>query len=293
MTIEEIKAGVEKDPALKTALLSSFKDEFIKGATAEGLIIRTKADDQAFLDNHVKTVVDGKVATELQAKVDAEFSKAMNKIDEEIKTITGIEKQPNEKTTAYAKRAIAEKQKDPVTAAKVTELEGLIASTKKEYEDKLAAAEKDLFDREVKHQVTAFTGSMNIAIPAHIKTDVDKQAYVSQQRAMIEQGFLGTVTPKKDNEGNITFYEGDKPLLNTKDGKPKNAGDIISEKFAHWFIPKGQEGRGTGAASEGGTGAFKSADDVHKYLASQGKEAGSEEYFKEFEKLVTENKIAV
>lgn len=301
MTIEEVKKAAETSPELKTAIVSSFKDDFVKGATAEGLVVRTKEEDQSYLDNHVKTVVDEKVSKELQTKVDAEFSKALSKIDEEIKSITGIEKNASEKTTAYAKRALAEiksKGGDPVTKEKVTELEKLLSSTKEDYEKKLKDSEEKIFSKEIEFQVDADLSTRTIAIPSHLKTDAEKQAYVKEEKEMLKQRFLTSVKPKRDNEGNIVYYDGDKPLMSTKDGKPLKAGDIIGEKFSTRFVPQSQQQTGTGFGQDGngngtGGGAFKSKEDIHKHLAAQGIEAGTKAYYNEFEKLATENKLTV
>lgn len=295
MNLTEIKEAAEKQPDLKKEILSSFKDEFIKGVEAEGMIVRTKEQDQTFLDNHVKTVVDAKVAKELQPAVDAEFSKMMSRIDTEIQQITAIEKTAGEKTTAYAKRALSEKHKtaDPVTKEKIAELENLLSTTKADYEKKLSDAEAKSFTQNIQFQVDADLDKRSFAVPAHLKTDEEKQAFINQQKALLRQGFLSGVTPKKDNEGNIVFYDGDKPLMNIKDGKPKNASDIINEKYSPWFIPEGHKATGTGGGQGGGTGGFKSKDDIHKHLAAQGVDVKSPAYMEQFEKLTADNKISV
>lgn len=295
MNLTEIKEAAEKQPELKKEILSSFKSDFIKGVEAEGMVVRTKDQDQTFLDNHVKTVVDAKVAEKVQPMVDSEFSKMMSKIDDQIKEITGIDKVAGEKTTAFAKRAIEAKQKngDPVTTEKVKELENLLKSTKEDYEKKLTDAETKSFSQSIQFQVDADLDKRSFAVPAHLKTDEEKQGFINQQKALLKQGFLSGVTPKKDNEGNIVFHDGDKPLLNTKDGKPKSASDIIAEKYSPWFIPEGHKVTGTGGGQGGGTGGFKSSDDVHKYLAAQGVDAKSPAYMEQFEKLTTEHKISV
>src|SRR5690349_2862895 len=101
LTIEEIKSAVEQQPELKEQILSVVSD---------GRIIRTKEEDQQYLTNHVNSVVEERVSARLKDEVGKQFGEAMSAIDAEIKTITGIEKQAGEKTTAYAKRAVTEKQ---------------------------------------------------------------------------------------------------------------------------------------------------------------------------------------
>ena len=297
MTIEEIKTAVEKQPELKTAIVSSFKPDFVAGAEAEGMVVRTKDQDQQYLTNHVNAVVSDRVKTELQKEVDKEFGNAMRKIDEEIKTVTGVEKKPGEKTTDYAKRAVEEKRQggDPVTKERVTQLETLLANTKTEYETKLKDAETQLFDKEKEWSVNSYLDKANIAVPVHLKTDEEKQNFVNQQKALIRQGFLGSHTAKKDEQGNTIYYEGDKPLMNQKDGKPMQPGDIIGAKYSAWFVPPGKKVGGTGEGGGGGLpeGGFKKKDEIHAWLSANGHEVGSKAYMEKFEAMATEAKIDI
>src|SRR6478735_3558469 len=173
VTMELVRAAVGKTPALLTEILSSFKADFVKGAEAEGLVVRTKEQDQQFLTNHVNATVADRVKAELQKEVDKEFGNAMRKIDDEIKAVTGIEKKPGEKTTDYAKRAVEEKRQggDPVTKEKVTQLEQLLASKETEFNTKLQEAHTQLFDKEIEWQVNADLDKRSYALPVHLKTE--------------------------------------------------------------------------------------------------------------------------
>jgi hypothetical protein len=297
MTIEEIKTAVEKQPELKTAIVSSFKTDFVAGAEAEGMVVRTKDQDQQYLTNHVNAVVADRVKADLQKEVDKEFGNAMRKIDEEIKAVTGVEKKPGEKTTDYAKRAVEEKRQggDPVTKEKVAQLEALMASKETEFNTKLQEKDTQIFNIELGAQVNSFLDKANIAIPVHLKTDEEKQNFVNQQKALIRQGFLGSHNAKKDEQGNIIFYEGDKPVMSTKDGKPKAAGDIIGEKYSAWFVPPGKQTTGTGSGGSSGLpdGGFKKKEEIHAYLSANGFEAGTGEYMTKLEQLATEAKIDI
>jgi hypothetical protein len=297
MEIQEIREAANKQPEIKTAIISSFKEDFIKGAEAEGLIIRTKEQDQQYLDTHVKTVVDGKIAEVLKGKVGEEFGKAMNQIDSEIKGITGVEKNNGEKTTDYAKRALAEiksKGGDAATKERVSQLEKLLHDTKTDLEKQLTEEKENAFKRENEFQVSSALDKVNIAVPIHLKTDAEKQAYVNQQKALIKTGFLTSYKSERDSDGNIIYKEDGKPLLNIKDGKPQNASDIIGSKYSAWFVPEQAKvtGTGTGQQSSGG-GQFKTSEDVHNHLKANGIDASSEKYLQEFEKLTTENHISV
>lgn len=302
MTIEEIRAAAGKQPELLTAILSSFQSDYVTAAPSLGLVVRTKDQDQQFLDNHVNTVVNDRVntrmAAELQPKVDQEFGNAMNKIDEEIKSITGVEKKPGEKTTAYAKRAVEEKRQggDPVTKEKVTELEGLLAKQKTEFETKLQQSEENAFNREIGFGVDSYLGTVNIAVPAHLKTDEEKQAYVNMQKGLIRQGFTTGYSAKKDADGKTVFYKDGKPQMSAQDGKALAAGDIIKTDYSAYFVPAGQSGSGSGTGGNGNAGTkpeggFKDKAAIHSYLAANGVALGTKEYNDQLETLATESKI--
>jgi hypothetical protein len=296
VTMELVKAAVGKTPALLTEILKGFKDDFVKGAETEGLVVRTKEQDQQYLDNHVNAVVDERVKKDLQKKVDEEYGNAMRKIDEQIKAVTGVERKPGEKTSDYAKRAIEEKRQggDPVTKERVTELENLLNTTKTDYEKKLSDEREAGFKKDQEWAINSDLDKRNLVLPAHLKTDEEKQAFVNGQKSMMRQGFFSSVTAKKDEQGNIIYYEGDKPLMNQKDGKPKTAGDIIGEKYSAWFVPPGKVVTGTGGGGEGlPDGGFKKKEEIHAYLAANGMEAGSKAYMDKFESLATEAKIEI
>lgn len=296
VTMELVRAAVGKTPALLTEILSSFKADFVKGAEAEGLVVRTQEQDQQFLANHVNATVADRVKVELQKEVDKEFGNAMRKIDDEIKAVTGVEKKPGEKTTDYAKRAVEEKRQggDPVTKERVTQLESLLANTKTEYETKLKDAETQLFDKEKEWSINSYLDKANIAVPVHLKTDEEKQNFVNQQKALIRQGFLGSHTAKKDEQGNTIYYEGDKPLMNQKDGKPMQPGDIIGVKYSAWFVPPGKVVTGAGGGGGGlPEGGFKKKEEIHAHLQANGIAVGTAEYNTQFEQMANEAKIDI
>jgi hypothetical protein len=111
---------------------------------------------------------------------------------------------------------------------------------------------------------------------------------------MMRQGFFASVTAKRDEQGNIIYYEGDKPLMNQKDGKPKTAGDIIGEKYSAWFVPPGKVVTGTGGGGAGiPEGGFKKKEEIHAHLQANGIEVGTAEYNTKLEQLATEAKIEI
>ena len=296
ITIDQIKEAAGKNAELKSGIISSFKSDFIGGAEKEGMIIRTKEQDTQHLESQLNLLLPGKV----DEKFNEKFKTSLDAMDVEIKTLTGIDKNANEKTTDYAKRAFKEfhsKGGDPITKQKVTELESMLAKQKTEFETQLNDANSKLFNKEIEWQVNGALGGVNIALPVHLKTDEEKQAFIQQQKNLIKQGFLSGFVAKKDEQGNIIFYEGDKPQMNSKDGKPKTATDLINEKFSAWFVPATHTatGSGTGSGSGGAipAGGFTKKEQVHEYLRAQGIEAGSKEYLDQLDKLCKDAKLDI
>jgi hypothetical protein len=297
-TLEEVQAEIGKNPELKNGLISSLQNDFIS-APPPGVIVRTTQQDKEHLDNQINVLLPAKV----EEKFSEKFKASLDEIDAEITALTGEKKGPHEKTTQFAKRALEAlkgRGGDTATKARVTELEALLESKTNEYTQTLTKKEQEIFNKELGWQIDAELNRVNIAVPIHLKTDVEKQQYVNQQKALIKQGFLSGVTAKKDDQGNIIYYEADKPLMSPKDGKPKTAGEIISEKYAAWFTP-GQHtvtGTGTGAsgsAGANGTGGLSTKSQVHEHLKAQGldPEVNDAAYQKQFEKLCSEHGIVI
>jgi hypothetical protein len=294
VTLEQVQEAAKTDPELKKGLISSFTNDFMQ-APPENVVIRTKEQDQQYLDNQLSVLLPGKLKQEFRVKMD--------EIDGELETLTGLKKGPHEKTTEFVKRALSEtsaaKGGDAATKARVQELENLITTKENEFTQTLSKKDQEIFNKELAWQVDAELNRVNIAVPIHLKTDAEKQQYINKQKALIKQGFLSSYEAKKDSEGNIIFYEGDKPLMSTKDGKPKAAGDIISENYASWFTPSQHTVTGTGTGTGGSNGvaggAFTTRQQVHDHLKATGfdPEVDDEKYRVQFEKLCKEQGIAI
>lgn len=296
LTIDEIKSAVEKQPDLKTGLISSFKDDFVQSGESLGLVIRTKEDDQSYLTNYTNTAIDGEVSKRLKPAVDIEFGKALNKIDAEIQAITGIPKNNGEKTTDYAKRALASKVADPVTKDKLIEIQNQLTQKDQDHQKQLSELNTKLETRELEFQIDSALLDKQFPLPAHLKTDEEKANYRETQKRLIKQDFIGSYQRKKDNDGNLVFYKGEQPQMSTKDGKPKGAKDLIEESYGSFFIQPGKQATGTGQSQNGEVpkkGEFKGKDDLHRYLAASGVEAGTGEYLKQLESLAKESNIAI
>jgi hypothetical protein len=77
LTIDQVKEVAEKQPEFKKGLISSFSNDFIS-QPPDNVVIRTKDEDQKYLDSHVSTVVDERVNKQFN-KVDEQFGQALNR----------------------------------------------------------------------------------------------------------------------------------------------------------------------------------------------------------------------
>jgi hypothetical protein len=293
MNFEELKPVLEQKPELLGEIVSSFKDSVTQKLAETGFIIRSKEEDASYLDSQIKNL--------LPAKVGAEFGNAMRAIDEQIKTITGIEKSNGEKTTDYAKRAVEEIKTagaDPQVKQRIKDLENLLSNATKEKQSEIEKLQQQLFSKDVEFQQSAFLDSANFAVPSHLKTDEEKQQYIALQRQSLKTMFSQTFAAKKDEAGKIVFYEGDKPLLNTKDGSPLTASDLYKERFGAFIAPAQQVRSGTGQGQTGtvggqGTGTFGSKEEIHAHLKEAGVAVGSKAYLDQFKALAESSKVAL
>lgn len=303
ITLDAVRSELEKNPDLKKSVIGILKDDFIKGAEAEGLVIRTKEQDQQYLTSQINLTLPEKV----KQGVDQKFREMLDPIDAEILSLTGIPKQskdgaPGEKTTDYAKRAFAEFHKkgggDPVTKERVSQLEKMLSDKENQFKSELEKLNKQLFETEVGSQLDADLERRNVYIPPHITKEEDKQRYAQDQRKLAKMGILGSFTHKRDEQGNIIWHDSEgKPQLDSKDGKPKKITSLLDERYGTWFVPATHTATGTGTGQGGAGGAtsgqFKSKEDIHKHLSSKGLDALSKEYRTELETLAKESNIAI
>lgn len=294
MTIEEIKTAAASSPDLVKQLVSSFKDQFVVGAHAEGLVVRTTQQDADFL----KAKIDAELPGKVEEKFNSKFKETLDAQDALVAETTGLQKGPHEKSSEFLKRAMTEmksKGGDHATKDKVAQLEKVIADNAAAHQAEIAKRDTTLLNHMVGADVDNALSSRQFFVPPHLKTDAEKQAFITQQRQLLKAGLLGQVTAKVDAEGKLSYYEQDKPILSTTDGKPLGAGDLIGQRFSAYFIQSGQQGSGSGTGQPtgaAGTG-IKNKEDIHKHLAASGVVAGTKEYLNQLEKIAKDNSISI
>lgn len=303
IAIADVVKEATSNPALETELFSSFKDKFLTNLKAEGVVIRNADEEKEFISNYEKTVIPEKVKAQIGEKV----KEVHDQYDNDLFELTGERKQGTEKTYEFLKRKIAEikaAQKkgndDPVLADKLKDLETKLAERKDWVSpDKLKEVETKYFTENVNGRVLAALDKMPIAAPAHITEDKAKQEYATMQRDMLKVNFLNKFTAKRDDDGNIVYYEGDKIQTHPQTAKPLTEAELIAKHYAGYFVPetKGKTGAGTGKAA-GGSGkdvneaSLKTKQDVMNYLkeklAPQGVKQGSAKFNTEYTRILTE-----
>lgn len=288
ITVEEINAAIDNDSALVGQVLGHIEGPAMNYFTQKGYTVRNKDQETSFLDNYKNQLIE----QEMPARV----KEVHDRYDEDLFNLTGERKQPNEKTYDFLKRKINEikssKIEDPVLKEQLLTLQKNLEQQTLNHKGELDKIEKDYFTREVKLMIRSDLNSVNIAIPAHLKTDEEKQKYVTSQRSMIERDMLENIPAKKDKDGNIVFYEGDKPLTSTSDGKPLKASDIIKERYAFYITAGAQQTTGAGTGGNGGGDQkFTSKQQVYDSLIAKGLQPNTKVFNDEYGKLVKEQGI--
>lgn len=302
MTFAEIQTAVQGNPALLTEIASGFgkdiipviagNEELVRGIVPalgqKGFIVRTKADEESYLNTYKAQVIEQEIPTKIKEVHD--------KYDEDLLTLTGERKAPTEKTYDFLKRKISEikasKIEDPVLKEQLVTLQKNLEAKDKEYQTKIQTMESDYFKRELSGMVSNALDLVNIAMPAHLKTDDEKQKYVASQKSMMKRDMMDNVTAKKDKEGNVVFYNGDQPLTSTTDGKPLKAIDIIKDRYAFYLAAELPKASGAGTGGNGGSeGKFTTKEQVYQHLEAKGLTPLTKQFSDEYAKIIREQGI--
>jgi hypothetical protein len=298
MTIAEIQAAVAKEPKLLLDIISSFKDNTIERLQADGHIIRTADEDTAHIAAQVEQLLPGKITE----GVNKAYGESMVKIDKLIAEITGVPKTGVEKTTDYAKRAIAAikaksgKEKDgeggenPVDKQRIADLEQQVNEWTEKYTTLESKSAEDLQEFALGNELA----NRKIAVPAYITDEKDKQDYIAREKKLIATGVKIAYKGKKNEKGELVYYNSEGVAqISKQDGKPLTYKEILDQEYGNKFLPEEKKQKGSGAEQDGSGGDGKmSRDSAHKSLAAKGLQAGTKEYIQELSKLTSEGKIS-
>lgn len=225
----------------------------------EGLTVRTADQDKTFL------------AANQQKAIDEAFQKRNQQLEDTVKEITGVDKaSPTEKYYDYFKRAMESKKVELATLqSRVTEYETKGASgnavaeeykkqvlqlqtrlkeAQDEYDKNLSSTKQEIFKTKFQSHLDTTVGKLK----EKFRGDIAPEFIADIVRAKTYE-FESQFTPK-EVEGVIVFHDkSGQPVMNKKDGKPKNSEDILTELFGSYIDPKKAQG-GAGSGGSGGAG---------------------------------------
>lgn len=285
MSIEEIKAAMA-DETIKGEVLDFILPDAQKHLEGKGHVIRTPEQDEAYYKN------------KFEADVKTVISDLHKKYDDDIFEATGERKQPTQKTYEFLKekiKALKEKASssgDKVDQDKLNQLQGLLDKANTEKETAVKEIQEKYFKKGVEGTVASQFDQASIETPQHLKTDEEKQTYVSNQKRMLKTDFLMKYTAQEDKDGNPVYYLGETLQSDPKDGSALSAAQIIARDYGQYFIKdaKKQSGAGTGKG-EKPAGGFTTREEVHTYLKAKGLDENTKAYSDELLKLLKEHGV--
>ena len=195
-----------------------------------------------------KDSYDQLINEQVELKGKEKASVIYSRFDNDIKQLAGFEKEPNEQTHVYLKRAIdtykskateleqkiASGQIDQVTKDRMAELERQLNESK----EQLSAKDQAIFKREIEKDIAL--GKAGIKFKAGIP-EIAINAVVKE---ISEEIFKGA---KRQDNGEVYFVDKDgKTMFEPTLNRPKTAQEIIKERLAE-FAEEAQDPKtGTG-----------------------------------------------
>lgn len=301
VTKEDIKAAIESDsnliadvleviePKLNVTHFAKIQNKAIGILGSEGFIVRSKNDDKSYIDSQIEARRDeivSPIVREIHSAYDADFEQ-----------LFGEKKKPTEKTYDAYKRKVDElktsKVTDPVIREQLQQAQATIEKMKSDHENAIQKMAGDFSNKELDMMLSQSLEKRSIAIPPHITTEEQKQAYVNKQRGMLKSDFRSSFVAKKDTEGNTVFYQNDKPVLSKQDQKPLDADAIIEEQYSSYFIKTAQQKKGLGLKlNSEGMSTFATKEEAYADVKSRGFAERTKAFTDEYEKVCKENGLA-
>lgn len=300
MDLKEIEAALTANPELKSGLIGALEKDVLDLAKTKGFVIRSKDEDAAFLNNYETTVIPSKVDALVGEKVSEKMKTVLDGIDAKVFELTGQKKGATEKTTEFVARMIAETKAKGGGGSE--QLQSLYEQAQSELQKranwveptKLTELQQKYFADKVNLLVSMAQERFPIAVPAHITDEAQKQQFIETQKRFIKMDLLSKYTPKEDKDGNVSYYEGDKVLMNTNTGKPMTEAEIIEANYSGYFVPKQKSG-GAGsdpAKTNADEASLQTKEQVYEYVQNTLKLAkGGSAWGKEVKRILSERGI--
>lgn len=267
-------------------------------------MLRTKEEDETFINNYEKTVLPNKVKELADKQTSDAIKEVHNRYDNDLFELTGERKNHDEKTYAFLKRKLTELKEssvhgkiDEVTKNKIAALEKELIN-KKDFIDPIEINKKVSFyeNKMFSYKMDAALSKLNISIPATINDETLKQNFISSQTEMIKNDFSNKFKKSTDENGIDIYSIGDKPELDITTGKPLTELDLLRKYYGFYFISevKAKGGMGSGSYKEINSiveSGLKTKADVTIYLTKKGLIAGGDDFMKEYQRIISEYAI--
>ncbi len=254
MTYAEIKAAIDGDASLKAELLKGLEPDVITALTTAGNVVKKKVE----IDQEI-TTAKGEATRDAHSAWETKIGELTGKTRPEGKK--GLDWAVEEITAIKSKAAGSDTDKSELNQLR-TELNTL--------RTELTNKDAESFKREVNGLIDGAVQNANILIPAHLKTDEEKNSYVALQRKALKSLFTSELVAKTDQERGTVFFEGENAIL--KDGKALTPTDIIRDRYKTFLAPEKQQQNGAGTGGNGGGNDGK----VNKYAGMTQEQARNE-----------------
>jgi hypothetical protein len=235
MTLDELKPLLANQELL-TGVVGILKEQ--------GLVVRTTQEDAEFISNFEKNALPSKIEAGVEEKIKSRISEVATAIEKDVLESSDIPKKEGEKYYDYVKRVVGSLREN-----KGGDTEKLLRDRLAIFEPKVQELEQQLKEKDelVKSEILNFkkstlidsaTSNLPIAYPAHLTTDEAKLEYKKTFERIVRSDFE-TKYKAIDNNGEIVFYEGDKPLLDASNAYQKPEA-IIRNNYSYFIAPDQQ-----------------------------------------------------
>lgn len=292
MTIEQINEAIAANAELGNQLAGQLltNNDIVSKVvmpklTEAGFSIRSKDDETAFVAS---------IESSLRPKLEAEIIPANDKkhytaIEALVFETTGIAKEANERATDYLKRATTaiktQSVSDPVVKAQLEAIQNELRTSKTAWE----AEKADLISKHQNEKVTGFVKSalkgLNFNVPVTLSDD-EKAKYSQAQSDLISNAF-SKFTAKFNDSGEIMFFDGDIPFINSKNGKALQPEEIIAERFGYLLAKETQQQAGAGSGQKKnakGETIYSTKESVFEALKAEGLKENEKAFMDEYRK---------
>jgi membrane-associated HD superfamily phosphohydrolase len=256
-------------------LIFNSPEEAVKALESKGYVVRTVDQENEYISNRLKDEIGNKV------------KEIHSRYDQDIKELTGYEKQDNEKTYDLLKRAVGELSNEKKSLAEKLEQlkkEGMSGNKaaeeiqaqfeasknnwtkeRQELEAKLKTVEQKQFNYRFENEIG---GALNKIIPTLKSPEAigGKAVFDRAVKAAIDE-FKSQYKVDLSESGFVYHDKDGKPVMNSKTHTPKTTEELLSESLK--FLVDEQR-RQTGAGASAGQAVGGSANDqLAEYTINQ------------------------